>query len=92
MEAIIKQLVQGLKVQDNSSKMMTFLVQDILDYSQIKSGNFRKNIKGFNIRKAVEKVMSIQRRKAEEMKLDFEAVFVNINRHAVANEKGQDLS
>jgi hypothetical protein len=34
----------------------------MLDLAQIKSGKFRKNIKEFNIRKAVEKVMSIQRK------------------------------
>lgn len=41
---------------------MNFMVQDMLDLAQIKSGKFRKNIKEFNIRKTIEKVMSIQRK------------------------------
>jgi len=38
---------------------MTFMVQDLLDYAQIKAGKFRKNIKPFNIREAIQEVMSI---------------------------------
>jgi len=44
---------------------MKFLVQDFLDYAQIKSGKFRKNLKEFNIRDTIEKVMLIQKRGAE---------------------------
>mmetsp|Transcript_1030 Transcript_1030/g.1236 ORF Transcript_1030/g.1236 Transcript_1030/m.1236 type:complete len:132 (+) Transcript_1030:795-1190(+) len=66
---------------------MSFLVQDFLDYSQIKSGNFRKNIKGFNIRKTIEKVMSIQRRKAESLKLNFFASFENIGKQNTPIQK-----
>ena len=40
-------------------------MQDLLDYAQIKSGKFRKNINEFNIIGAVEEVMIIQQRKAE---------------------------
>jgi hypothetical protein len=29
--------------------MLTFIVQDLLDFAQIKSGKFRKNIEEFNI-------------------------------------------
>ena len=38
---------------------MTFLVQDFLDYAQIKTGKFRKNNTKFNIRKTVEKVIQM---------------------------------
>jgi len=57
---IIQQLNEGLVVQDSSAKMMSFLVQDFLDYAQIKSGKqFRTNIKPFNIRETIERVMCI---------------------------------
>ena len=59
MNKIMEKLNYGLVVQDSSSKIMTFLVQDLLDYAQIKSGKFRINIKPFNIREMVEKVMCI---------------------------------
>ena len=38
---------------------MEFLVQDLLDYAQIKAGKFRKNIKSFNIKEAIEQVIDI---------------------------------
>ena len=40
---------------------MSFIVQDLLDFAQIKAGKFRKNIDSFNIIDSVEKVMCIQR-------------------------------
>mmetsp|Transcript_17659 Transcript_17659/g.27331 ORF Transcript_17659/g.27331 Transcript_17659/m.27331 type:complete len:95 (-) Transcript_17659:1112-1396(-) len=58
---------------------MSFLVQDFLDYAQLKSGKFRVNIKPFCIRATIEKVMAIQREKAEEMKIEFGADFGNIS-------------
>ena len=38
---------------------MSFMVMDMLDYAQIKAGKFRKNIKKFNIRDAVNSVIMI---------------------------------
>jgi hypothetical protein len=38
---------------------MNFMVQDLLDYAQIKANKFRKVLKHFNIRESVEKVMCI---------------------------------
>ena len=38
---------------------MQFLIQDLLDFAQIKAGKFRKNIKVFNIRDAITNVMNI---------------------------------
>lgn len=33
---------------------MQFIVQDLLDYAQIKAGKFRKNISTFNIKESIE--------------------------------------
>lgn len=57
---------------------MSFLVQDFLDYAQIKEGKFRKQVKAFNIRETIENVMCIQRKKAEDTGLNFFATFLNI--------------
>jgi len=58
--------------------MMTYMVQDLLDYAQIKAGKFRSNVTKFNIREAVAKVMTIQKLKAVEHELNFFASFDNI--------------
>ena len=57
--SLIQTLKEGRKVQESSANLMSFIVQDLLDYAQIKAGKFRKQIKPFNIREAVERVMSI---------------------------------
>lgn len=64
LEEMLDKLKAGLKVQESSTEMMTFMVQDLLDYAQIKAGKFRKNIYRFDIRNAIESVMCVQRKKA----------------------------
>ena len=64
---------------------MGFIVQDLLDYAQIKSDNFRKNISSFNIIECVEKVMCIQRMKAMDQKIEFFATFTNIRQEEEAD-------
>ena len=59
--------------------MMTFLVQDFLDYAQIKSGKFRVNLKQFNILETVENVISIQRQKAIDSGIKLEMENANID-------------
>ena len=43
-----------MRVQESSASLMSFLIQDLLDFAQIKAGKFRKNIEYFDIREAVE--------------------------------------
>ena len=38
---------------------MKNLIQDLLDYAQIKSGKFRKNLKKFNIENTIKEVICI---------------------------------
>jgi len=49
-----------------------------LDYSQIKAGKFRTKISRFNVREAIEKVMSIQRQKAEDTGIELSVRYLNI--------------
>ena len=56
---IMEDLENGMVVQESSANVMSFLVQDLLDYAQIKAGKFRKNISNFDIRKSIETVMCI---------------------------------
>ena len=72
------QLKSGWKIQHSSTNVLAFIVQDLLDYAQIKQGKFRKNIVEFNIIEAVEEIMLIQQRKAEDNQINFHATFQNI--------------
>jgi len=71
-------LLEGMKIQESSTNFMSFLIHDLLDYAQIKSGKFRKNVELFNIHEAVEEIMCIQRQSAIEANLEFVAIFENI--------------
>ena len=43
---------------------MGFLVDDLLDFAQINAGKFRKVITSFDLRDAIQEVISIQKDKA----------------------------
>ena len=74
----MSELKSGWKIQHSSANVLAFIVQDLLDYAQIKSGKFRKNINEFNLISAVEEIMLIQQRKAEDNQIKFHATFENI--------------
>ena len=78
IDEILDQLENGQNIQEASSELMSSMIQDFLDYSQIKAGKFRKNITRFNIRKSIEKVVSIQKLKADSKGLSMPIVFENI--------------
>jgi signal transduction histidine kinase len=54
------------------------MIQDLLDFAQISSGKFRKNISTFNIRNSIEKVMSVQKEQAKEKNIDFIVNYIDI--------------
>jgi signal transduction histidine kinase len=58
---------------------MRFMIQDMLDLAQIKSGKFRKNISEFNIKKSVQKVMDIQSQQAVDKKLALTCEFIGFH-------------
>ena len=51
---------------------MECLVQDLLDYAQIKAGKFRMNLKLFDIRKTIQEVITIQKEKADAKGINLE--------------------
>jgi signal transduction histidine kinase len=46
---------------------MSFLVDDLLDFAQLNAGKFRRTIANFDLKDAVEEVISIQKDKAKLM-------------------------
>ena len=59
LKNVVKKLKDNVCIKENSVDFMRFTIQDLLDYAQIKAGKFRKNVTKFDIRKTVEKVMSM---------------------------------
>jgi len=50
---------QSNKISDSSSNMMSFLVDDLLDFAQLNAGKFRKVIKEFELREAIEEMINV---------------------------------
>lgn len=57
----------SVSIQMSSEKILSFLVNDILDYAQISSGKFRKNFSRFNIQECVEEIILVMRFKIEQI-------------------------
>ena len=59
LQFIYKQVIKGNEIQTSSSSLLLLNVEDILGYAQLKAGKFVKNIKKFNIKRAVDEIVSI---------------------------------
>ena len=84
----MSELGSGLKVQQSSAELMGYMVQDLLDYAQIKAGKFRKRMSPFNIREAVEQVLCIQRQRAEEKQIQLLSEFPNFKETDMSGGEG----
>ena len=41
--------VESIMIQSSSTKILNFLVNDMLDFAQLRNGHLRKDINNFNI-------------------------------------------
>ncbi|CDW74713.1 multi-sensor hybrid histidine kinase [Stylonychia lemnae] len=64
-----------LKVVDNSCKILLSLVNDLLDFSQIKNGKFRKNEQIVDIKKSVQDALDIIKLAVNEKGLELRVKF-----------------
>ena len=51
-------------MQESSTALMESLIQDLLDYAQIKAGKFRMNLTHFDLKNTVKDVFGILEQKA----------------------------
>ena len=57
LNKIHREFVECTNINMSSSKILNFLVNDILDFSQLRFGIFRKDTFNFNIREAIEEIV-----------------------------------
>lgn len=62
-------------VQECSTKLLNFYVNDFLSLAQIKNKKFRKDCSTFDVKECVQEVISIQQHKADYQKIDLAARF-----------------
>ena len=71
--------MKSVKIQCSSEKILTFLINDILDFAQIRSGKFRKNCQNINVRDAAEEIKLVQEYKAKTCGVNIEMHFQNFD-------------
>ena len=59
LKVIYDQYNESVMIQESSTKLLKFLVNDILDFAQIRAGKFRKNINVFNVKEAILEIILI---------------------------------
>jgi signal transduction histidine kinase len=70
LEEIFGEMWESCKISKTSSKLMLYNVEDLLDYGQMESGNFRKNIQHFDAKKAIQEIINVQKYKASDKKIN----------------------
>ena len=67
---IFDDMWESCKISKTSSKLMLYNVEDLLDYGQMESGNFRKNIQQYDVKKAIQEILNVQNYKASDKKIN----------------------
>ena len=63
-------LNDSAKISKTSSKLMLYNVEDLLDLGQMESGNFRKIIQKFNMKKCIQEMLDVQMFKANDKNIN----------------------
>lgn len=77
IEGILVRQEQSTNVQLSSVRILNFLLNDMLDYAQLSSGQFRKFINKFNLVDSVTEIMNVMSYKAQELRVNMNMKFVN---------------
>ena len=74
-------------LQLSATQILNFLVNDMLDYAQLSSGQFRKFFKKFNLIESVKDIVNIMKYKADEFGIDIRLDFNNFElSHQITNQ------
>ena len=76
LEKNLLKLEKSTSLQFSATKILNFLINDMLDYAQLSSGQFRKFFKKFNVVDSVEDVVSIMKFKAEKLGVE---IYINFD-------------
>ena len=66
-------------MQLSASKILGFLINDMLDYAQLSAGKFRKVYSSLNLFNSVKDILAIMKFKADEFGINIEVDMSKIN-------------
>jgi signal transduction histidine kinase len=87
LEHIYNQVTKGNVISTSSSNLLLLNVEDILGYAQLKADKFIKTIKVFNIKRAIEEIISIQEYQANSRNITISHEFIGFPIKKSALEK-----
>ena len=76
LRKLAAELKKSNLIQQSSTKLLKFFVNDMLLLAQINEGKFRKECSNFDIRDAVKEIMMIQQEKADFKDITFSCEFI----------------
>lgn len=66
LQLIYKQYSESVSIQSTSTRLLNFLVNDMLDFASVQSGKFRKECSNFDIKDSIMEIMLILQFKADQ--------------------------
>ena len=72
--------------------MLTFLINDILDFAQLRSSKFRKVSSQFDIKEAIDEMINVLKFKADSMSISVTTDFANFDRNHVDGDMLNSLA
>lgn len=58
---------QSTSMQLSATKILCFLINDMLDYAQLSAGQFRKNFKRFDLISSINDILNVIRAKSDDL-------------------------
>ena len=74
-------MAKSNKILQSSSQQLLFHVEDVLGMAQIRAEKFTLNLSEFNLEKAVEEVISIQKDKADDQGVELSCAVQVVGEH-----------
>ena len=80
-----------MEIQESSTSLLIFIVQNMLDYAKIRVGKFRKNISLFSPVKTIKNVIAMQKEQAEAKGIQLDMVLQGLDEETLIHSDEQRL-
>ena len=80
-----EQSLQSIRIQSSSTKILNFLVNDMLDFAQLRNGKLRKDISQFDIYEAIQEIVNLQLDKAKFLGIKLTLEMENFDQGYIVN-------
>ena len=79
VSSIFDKLFTAQRITSSSSKLMKFMIADILDFARMKENKLVTTLEEFDIRQIVGEMVSIQQFQAEKLGVTIEKHYINFD-------------